>query len=49
VSFLLILIGTLFGFMVGGLFVGHIIFMCWFRKTTNESLKRSEKYGYKFV
>jgi palmitoyltransferase ZDHHC9/14/18 len=34
--------------MLGGLYTGHIIFMCHFKKTTNEALKRSEKYGYSF-
>jgi hypothetical protein len=32
--------------MLIGLFMGHIVFQCYFRKTTNEALKKSEKYGY---
>ena len=28
--------------------MGHIVFMCHYKKTTNEALKRSEKYGYAF-
>jgi len=34
--------------MLGGLYFGHIIFMCVYNKSTNEALKKSEKYGYLF-
>ena len=47
-AILLIIIAFLFLIMLGGLYGGHIIFMCIYNKTTNEALKRSEKYGYKF-
>lgn len=43
----LIVIGILFAVMLGGLYFGHIVFMGIYNKTTNEALKRSEKYGYK--
>jgi len=45
---LVIIYAFIFFIMLGGLYVGHIVFMCHFKKTTNESLKRSEKYGYAF-
>jgi hypothetical protein len=32
--------------MLLGLFLGHLIFMCYCWKTTNESLKRGDKYKY---
>ena len=32
--------------MLGGLYFGHIVFMCVYTKSTNEALKKSEKYGY---
>ena len=44
----LLVIDVLFLIMLGGLYGGHIIFMAIYNKTTNEALKRSEKYGYKF-
>ena len=44
----LIIISALFLIMLGGLYGGHIIFMSVYNKTTNEALKRSEKYGYNF-
>lgn len=47
-AIILIIIAVLFVIMLGGLYGGHIIFMCVYNKTTNEALKRSEKYGYKF-
>jgi hypothetical protein len=47
-TILLMLMCLIFTIMVGGLYVGHIVFMSSFNKTTNEALKRSEKYGYKF-
>ena len=47
-KFLVIIYAFIFFVMLGGLYVGHIVFMCHFKKTTNESLKRSEKYGYVF-
>lgn len=47
-KFLVIIYAFIFFIMLGGLYVGHIVFMCHFKKTTNESLKRSEKYGYSF-
>jgi hypothetical protein len=44
------LINTLFGacfvFMLTGLFIGHLYFQGFLIKTTNEALKKSEKYGY---
>ena len=43
-----LVIDIIFIIMLGGLYGGHIIFMCIYAKTTNEALKRSEKYGYKF-
>lgn len=45
---MLLLIAVVFGVMLGGLYFGHLIFMCIYNKTTNEALKSSEKYGYKF-
>ena len=42
----LIFLATIFLFMLFGLYTGHIIFLCWLKKTTNEALKKSEKYGY---
>jgi hypothetical protein len=45
---LLIIVAFIFLVMLGGLYIGHIVFMCHFKKTTNEALKRSEKYGYSF-
>ena len=36
----------IFSFMLIGLYLGHVVFQCYFRKTTNEALKKSEKYGY---
>ena len=47
-AIILIIVAVLFLIMLGGLYGGHIIFMCIYNKTTNEALKRSEKYGYKF-
>jgi len=44
----LLVIDVLFLIMLGGLYGGHIIFMTIYNKTTNEALKRSEKYGYNF-
>lgn len=44
----LIIFAVLFLIMLGGLYAGHIAFMCVYNKTTNEALKRSEKYGYNF-
>lgn len=40
---------VVFGIMLIGLTGGHLIFMCYYKKTTNEALKKSEKYGYKMV
>ena len=45
---ILLVIDVLFLIMLGGLYGGHIIFMTVYNKTTNEALKRSEKYGYNF-
>ena len=47
-AIILLIIDMIFIIMLGGLYGGHIIFMCVYSKTTNEALKRSEKYGYKF-
>jgi len=47
-SFIILLLGIIFLIMIGGLYAGHIVFMCVYKKTTNESLKRSEKYGFLF-
>lgn len=49
VTLLLLLITITFGLMLLGLFFGHLIFMCYCKKTTNEALKRSEKYGYSMI
>lgn len=46
VAIILAVMAVLFGMMLLGLFVGHMIFMCYCWKTTNESLKRSDKYNY---
>jgi len=48
-SYLLIAIAVIFLFFIIGLYIGHILFMCFYKRTTNEALKRSEKYGYKFT
>lgn len=40
------LMGAAFVFMLLGLFVGHLYFQGYLIKTTNEALKKSEKYGY---
>tara|TARA_B110000285_G_scaffold232279_1_gene302970 strand:+ start:674 stop:877 length:204 start_codon:yes stop_codon:yes gene_type:complete len=40
------LMGSAFVFMLLGLFVGHMYFQGYLIKTTNEALKKSEKYGY---
>ena len=47
-AIILIILGVIFMVMLGGLYAGHIIFLSYFQKTTNESLKKSEKYGYNF-
>lgn len=46
---LLMVVALIFLVMLAGLFIGHLMFMCYYKKTTNEALKRSEKYGYKFT
>ena len=46
---LLLVVAVIFLVMLAGLFIGHLMFMCYYKKTTNEALKRSEKYGYKFT
>ena len=43
------MVAVIFLIMLAGLFIGHLMFMCYYKKTTNEALKRSEKYGYKFT
>lgn len=48
-KYLLSLVAVVFLVMLAGLFIGHLLFMCYYKKTTNEALKRSEKYGYKFA
>lgn len=48
-KYLILLVAIIFFVMLTGLFVGHILFMCYYKKTTNEALKRSEKYGYLFT
>lgn len=48
-AILLIVVCTFFLIMLGGLYGGHLVFMCVFNKTTNEALKKSEKYGYNFM
>ena len=40
------LLGATFVFMLSGLFIGHLYFQGYLIKTTNEALKKSEKYGY---
>ena len=45
---ILLIFAFIFLIMLGGLYIGHIVFMCHYKKTTNEALKRSEKYGYLF-
>lgn len=45
-SAFLIFFASIFLFMLFGLYSGHIIFLCFMKKTTNEALKKSEKYGY---
>lgn len=46
---MLMIFAVVFLVMLAGLFIGHLMFMCYYKKTTNEALKRSEKYGYKFT
>lgn len=46
---LVMIVAIIFLVMLAGLFIGHLMFMCYYKKTTNEALKRSEKYGYKFT
>jgi hypothetical protein len=48
-KYLLLVVAIIFLVMLAGLFIGHLLFMCYYKKTTNEALKRSEKYGYKFT
>ena len=48
-KYIVLIVAIVFLLMLTGLFVGHILFMCYYKKTTNEALKRSEKYGYLFT
>lgn len=49
VSILIMFLAVLFGLMLMGLFVGHLVFMCYCQKTTNESLKRGDKHNYNML
>jgi len=48
-AILILIIDAIFLVMIVGLYGGHVLFMTFFNKTTNEALKKSEKYGYNFI
>ena len=43
---LIIIVAAFFLIMLTGLYCGHLFFLGIKQKTTNEALKKSEKYGY---
>lgn len=45
-AYIIIVYAAIFVIMLTGLYCGHVFFMSIKQKTTNEALKKSEKYGY---